>query len=153
MHFWSSIKRWVCCRFVLLLILPSPWWTPHWPRLCQPACCYWCHPFCCCTGLSQIYGNQQDQCIHLSSAINCSFSFSVGLMTLTLGRGMGLKALTEGVKLILSPGSIYYSITIDNDCHTTVDGREKVMERGEKKAILSKMRKEEVKLLLLCMHK
>lgn len=85
----------------------------RWPRLCHPACHHWCHPFCRCSDLFKIYGNQRDRCIHLfsvaPSAINCGFSFSVGLMTLTPRRGMGLRALTQSVKLILSSCSIYYS--------------------------------------------
>lgn len=70
----------------------------HTDLVCQPACSYWYHPFCSCSGLFKIYGNQQGCCIYLfsmtPSTINCSFSLSVGL-TLTQRQGMELRGLTE----------------------------------------------------------
>lgn len=111
---------------------------PLWPRLCRPACCYWCHPFCCSSGLFKSMETNKNS-IHLlsvaSSTINCSFSFSVGLMTLTPRRGMGLRALTEVSNWYCLLA--LFTTVLDNDCYTTVDGRI----CSKRKAALSKGRK------------
>lgn len=89
----------------------------------------------------QIYGNQQDRRIHLfsmaSSTINCSFPSSVGLMTLTLRRGMGLRALTE-VSNWYCPLIVFTTVLLQTmTASTSVDGRENMQ-----KMKMFKIRKE-----------
>lgn len=78
----------------------------HTDLVCQPACCYWCHPFSYCCGPFKISRNQKGSSIFpfwmTPSIINCNFSFPAGLtLTPRRRRWMGIRALTS-FKLILS---------------------------------------------------
>lgn len=128
LNFWLSIQQWAYSDFTPLFFC-SPSDGYHTDLVCQPACCYWCHLFCCCSGPFKIYGNQQGCCIYLfsmtPSTINCNFSFSGGL-TLTPRRGMGIRALTDVSNwyclLAVFTTVLLHTLTAG----TSVDGRENV---------------------------
>lgn len=78
----------------------------HTDLVCQPVCCYWCHPFSYCRGPFKISRNQQGSSIFpfsmTPSIMNCNFSFPAGLtLTLRWRQWMGIRALTS-FKLTLS---------------------------------------------------